>query len=330
MLAPRRKQSCATANSCSGRGLPSPSSCSPSTPRARRTRRPIRRFPRRWSPTCRPTRSLREGEAAPQHLSDLTITNFFSEGWNQSWAKRQRYTPDMALLQGDDELPRARVPLRLRPHQRRQQRDARLDGHDQRPDRLRPEPPADDRGRRQLPVEQSVRRRYEERSRRRLPVAIPARRHGHRFVRLPGPHLAGEQGDRPDPDVAAVRDGRLAGHARRRRRRSAGSACTTPSSTRTFSGSHAVGAMQNDISYDVSFAETWTQPTTPFVRQLHDVRRVLRTDRPGRRHARARPTSRSRRASGSGSSRRTRSASAWICRSAARRRSTASCAPRTS
>src|SRR5262249_22104488 len=39
-----------------------------------------------------------EGEAAPQHLSDLTITNFFTEGWNQPWAKRKRYTPDMALL----------------------------------------------------------------------------------------------------------------------------------------------------------------------------------------------------------------------------------------
>jgi len=39
-----------------------------------------------------------EGEAAPQHLSDLTIANFFTEGWNQPWAKRKRYTPDMALL----------------------------------------------------------------------------------------------------------------------------------------------------------------------------------------------------------------------------------------
>ena len=41
---------------------------------------------------------LPEGEAAPQHLSDLTIANFFTEGWNQPWAKRKRYTPDMALL----------------------------------------------------------------------------------------------------------------------------------------------------------------------------------------------------------------------------------------
>jgi hypothetical protein len=33
-------------------------------------------------------------------LSDLTLSNFFSEGWTQSWAKRERAsgTPDMALL----------------------------------------------------------------------------------------------------------------------------------------------------------------------------------------------------------------------------------------
>ncbi|HKD18094.1 MAG TPA: hypothetical protein VKG23_09500 [Thermoanaerobaculia bacterium] len=39
-----------------------------------------------------------EGEAAPQPLSDLTLANFFTEGWNQPWAKRKRFTPDMALL----------------------------------------------------------------------------------------------------------------------------------------------------------------------------------------------------------------------------------------
>ncbi|HYB53363.1 MAG TPA: hypothetical protein VEG84_05830 [Thermoanaerobaculia bacterium] len=35
---------------------------------------------------------------APRQLSDLTLLNFFTEGWNQPWAKRPRYTPDMALL----------------------------------------------------------------------------------------------------------------------------------------------------------------------------------------------------------------------------------------
>lgn len=35
-----------------------------------------------------------------KHLSDLTIGNFFSEGWSEPWAKRERAsgTPDMALL----------------------------------------------------------------------------------------------------------------------------------------------------------------------------------------------------------------------------------------
>ena len=33
-----------------------------------------------------------------QHLSDLSISNFFTEGWNQEWEKWRHYTPDMALL----------------------------------------------------------------------------------------------------------------------------------------------------------------------------------------------------------------------------------------
>ena len=37
-------------------------------------------------------------EEHPQHLSDLTLLDFFSQGWNQSWEHRHRYTPDMALL----------------------------------------------------------------------------------------------------------------------------------------------------------------------------------------------------------------------------------------
>src|SRR5581483_9578517 len=31
-------------------------------------------------------------------LSDLTLFNLFSEGWDQPWAKRERAAPDMALL----------------------------------------------------------------------------------------------------------------------------------------------------------------------------------------------------------------------------------------
>jgi hypothetical protein len=40
------------------------------------------------------------GASSGQHLSDLTLANFFSEGWTQPWAKRERAdgTPDMALL----------------------------------------------------------------------------------------------------------------------------------------------------------------------------------------------------------------------------------------
>jgi len=33
-----------------------------------------------------------------QHLSDLSIRNFFTEGWSQDWVKWRRDTPDMALL----------------------------------------------------------------------------------------------------------------------------------------------------------------------------------------------------------------------------------------
>jgi hypothetical protein len=33
-----------------------------------------------------------------QPLSGLTLLNFFSEGWSQPWEKRRRTTPDMALL----------------------------------------------------------------------------------------------------------------------------------------------------------------------------------------------------------------------------------------
>ena len=39
-----------------------------------------------------------EKHATTQHLSDLSIGNFFTEGWNQDWEKWRHYTPDMALL----------------------------------------------------------------------------------------------------------------------------------------------------------------------------------------------------------------------------------------
>ena len=37
-----------------------------------------------------------EGQA--QGLPDLTLVNFFSEGWTDPWRREPRYTPDMALL----------------------------------------------------------------------------------------------------------------------------------------------------------------------------------------------------------------------------------------
>lgn len=39
-----------------------------------------------------------EKHATAQHLSDLSIANFFTAGWNQDWEKWRHYTPDMALL----------------------------------------------------------------------------------------------------------------------------------------------------------------------------------------------------------------------------------------
>jgi hypothetical protein len=45
-------------------------------------------------------RAQEYGTSSGQPLSDLTLGNFFSEGWTQPWAKRERAdgTPDMALL----------------------------------------------------------------------------------------------------------------------------------------------------------------------------------------------------------------------------------------
>ncbi len=39
-----------------------------------------------------------EKHATTQHLSDLSIGNFFTQGWNQDWEKWRHDTPDMALL----------------------------------------------------------------------------------------------------------------------------------------------------------------------------------------------------------------------------------------
>jgi len=39
-----------------------------------------------------------ERHATTQRLSDLSIGNFFTEGWNQDWEKWRHHTPDMALL----------------------------------------------------------------------------------------------------------------------------------------------------------------------------------------------------------------------------------------
>lgn len=39
-----------------------------------------------------------ERQAASSHPSDLSLGNFFTEGWNQDWEKWRHDTPDMALL----------------------------------------------------------------------------------------------------------------------------------------------------------------------------------------------------------------------------------------
>jgi hypothetical protein len=47
------------------------------------------------------SQATEEGSAAPgaePQLADLTPLNFFSEGWAQPWERRRRHTPDMALL----------------------------------------------------------------------------------------------------------------------------------------------------------------------------------------------------------------------------------------
>ena len=45
-----------------------------------------------------PGRAAEAGERKTQHLSDLSLGNFFSAGWDQTWQKWRRSTPDMALL----------------------------------------------------------------------------------------------------------------------------------------------------------------------------------------------------------------------------------------
>jgi len=44
-----------------------------------------------------PAEASRHG-AHHEELSDLGVLDFFTEGWNQEWKHRHRYTPDMALL----------------------------------------------------------------------------------------------------------------------------------------------------------------------------------------------------------------------------------------
>src|ERR1700690_2341650 len=39
-----------------------------------------------------------QGRAGRRQLSDLTLLNFFTEGWGEAWAHRHRETPDMSLL----------------------------------------------------------------------------------------------------------------------------------------------------------------------------------------------------------------------------------------
>ncbi len=46
----------------------------------------------------RPPDDASAGAGSTPQASNLTLDNFFSEGWNQTWQKRTRATPDMALL----------------------------------------------------------------------------------------------------------------------------------------------------------------------------------------------------------------------------------------
>ncbi|HTR02447.1 MAG TPA: hypothetical protein VMN82_04560, partial [Thermoanaerobaculia bacterium] len=42
-----------------------------------------------------PAMLLSPEHARTQHLSDLSIGNFFTAGWDQDWSKWRHYTPDM-------------------------------------------------------------------------------------------------------------------------------------------------------------------------------------------------------------------------------------------
>jgi hypothetical protein len=204
-----------------------------------------------------------EGEAAPQHLSDLTITNFFSEGWNQSWAKRQRYTPDMALLKVTTNF--LEREFRFDYVHTNVANSATLDSTDM------------------------INGLIAYGLNRRLMIEVVANyQWNNPFV---GDTKSGDGGG--FLSRFQLVDTETSSYAFQARISPANKGIGATQTSLQFAaagwqdmhaviealgrfglyysfqyedllGSHAVGAMQNDISYDVSFAETWTQPTTPF------------------------------------------------------------------
>jgi len=204
-----------------------------------------------------------EGEAAPQHLSDLTITNFFSEGWNQSWAKRKRYTPDMALLKVTTNF--LEREFRFDYVLTNAANNTKLDTSDM------------------------INGLIAYGLNRRLMIEVVSNyQWNHPFV---GDTTSGAGGgflsrfQLVDTDTAS--------YAFQARISPANKGIGATQTSLQFAmagwqdmhavvealgrfglyysfqyedllGAHAVGAMQDDISYDVSFAETWTQATTPF------------------------------------------------------------------
>lgn len=203
-----------------------------------------------------------EGEAAHQQLSDLTIANFFSEGWNQSWAHRHRYTPDMALLKATTNFL---------------ERELRFDYVGTNVDNSAT-----------LDTTAMIQGLIAYGLNRRLMVEVVSNyQWNNPFV---GDTKSGAGGG--FLTRFQLVDTETSSYAFQARISPANKGIGATQTSLQFAmtgwqdvhavapalgrfglyysfqyenllGPHAVGAMQNDISYDVSFAETWTQPTTP-------------------------------------------------------------------
>ncbi len=226
------------------------------------------------------TVALAEGEHA-QQLSDLTLLNFFSEGWGEQWEKRRRTTPDMALL---------RVTTNFL------EREFRLD-YVRTDVANNPKLESTDLANaliayglnRRLMIELIVNYQWN------VPfsgfttngsgggllarfqlVDTPTQSYSFQ-TRVSAPNkglgqtqtsftyaLAGWQ----DMHALVPALGRFGLYG--------------SFQYENLVGPHKAGATQNDVSYDVSLAETWTCGLDSCLRQLHDVSRSLRDDDPRR------------------------------------------------